>query len=102
MSEELLPDGPVEQYLDRLFDRLTGTGHAGRRSLVEAEDHLRSATATGVATGLDRVAAERAAVERFGTAGSIGAALQLTHRGVATPSVHSSPTSQRGMTREAC
>jgi hypothetical protein len=82
MTEDLLTDGPVERYLDELFDRLAGTGAAGRRSLVEAEDHLRSAAATGVATGLDRERAEREAVARFGSPGSIATALQLTHRGV--------------------
>ena len=45
MTEELLPDGPAERYLDALFDRLTGTGNAGRRSMAEAEDHLRTAAA---------------------------------------------------------
>ena len=30
----------VDRYLDALFDRLAGTGAAGRRALAEAEDHL--------------------------------------------------------------
>jgi hypothetical protein len=82
MTDELLPGGPVERYLDELFDRLAGTGQAGRRSLVEAEDHLRSATAAGLAGGLDHERAERQAVQRFGQPGSIAAQLQLTHRGL--------------------
>jgi hypothetical protein len=82
MTGELLPDGPVERYLDALFDRLAGTGQAGRRSLVEAEDHLRAAAAAGVASGLDRDRAEREAVQRFGQPGPIAAQLQLTHRGL--------------------
>ena len=48
MTDELLTDGPVERYLDALFDRLAGTGQAGRRSLVEAEDHLRAAAAAAL------------------------------------------------------
>jgi hypothetical protein len=80
--DQLLPDGPAERYLDTLFDGLAGTGNAGRRSLAEAEDHLRAASAAAVGTGLDREAAERQAVQRFGAAGSIAAQLQLTHRGV--------------------
>jgi hypothetical protein len=81
MTEDLLPDGPVEGFLDELFDRLAGTGRAGRRSLVEAEDHLRAATADAKATGLPQREAELQAVDRFGRAGSIAAALQRTHRG---------------------
>jgi hypothetical protein len=82
VTEELLPDGPAERYLDALFDRLTGTGNAGRRSMAEAEDHLRTAAAVGVASGLDREAAEHQAVRRFGAPGSIAAQLQITHRGI--------------------
>jgi hypothetical protein len=81
--QELLPDGPADRYLDALFDRLAGTGNAGRRSMVEAEDHLRAASAAALSSGLDREAAERQAVQRFGAAGSIAAQLQITHRGVA-------------------
>jgi hypothetical protein len=33
----------TDRYLDEMFDRLAGTGGAGRRALVEAEDHLRAA-----------------------------------------------------------
>jgi hypothetical protein len=82
VTDELVPDGPVERYLDALFDHLAGTGRAGRRSLVEAEDHLRTAAGAAVARGLDREKAEREAVQRFGQPGSIAAQLQLTHRGL--------------------
>jgi hypothetical protein len=82
MTDELLADGPAERYLDALFDRLAGTGNAGRRSMAEAEDHLRAATAAAVTSGLDREEAERQAVERFGAAGSIATQLQITHRGI--------------------
>lgn len=58
--------GPVEAYLDRLFDLLAGTGAAGRRALDEVADHLHESSAAGVASGLSEVEAERAAVDRFG------------------------------------
>jgi hypothetical protein len=58
--------GPVDTYLDGMFDRLAGTGAAGRRMLTEAEDHLRAATADACERGLDPAAAEREAVTRFG------------------------------------
>lgn len=59
-------DGPVEHYLDEMFDRLAGTGAAGRRMLAETESHLWSAVEEGRARGLDAEVAERAAVDRFG------------------------------------
>ena len=42
----------IEWYLDELFDQLAGTGAAGRRALMEAENHLRAAAAGDVARGL--------------------------------------------------
>lgn len=60
-------DGLVEQYLDEMFHRLAGTGAAGRRMLAETESHLLAAVEEGRARGLDAEAAERAAIERFGT-----------------------------------
>lgn len=67
LTESGQGDGsPVEEYLDRLFDRLAGTGSTGRRALDEVTDHLRASTAAGVAAGLSPVDAERAAVDRFG------------------------------------
>jgi hypothetical protein len=67
---------PVDTFLDRLFDLLGGSGAAGRRAFAEAEDHLRQATAEGVARGLSRVDAERAAVKRFGTPEQFAAGLR--------------------------
>ena len=65
----------IEAYLDELFDRLAGTGAAGRRSLAEAEDHLRSAAAEAMAAGVTPEQAERDAVARFGPANTLAAAL---------------------------
>ncbi|SCG68391.1 permease prefix domain 1-containing protein [Micromonospora inositola] len=76
-------DSPIDAYLDRLFDRLAGTGAAGRRALVEAEDHLRSAAAQAVAEGTDRAEAERLAVARFGDATDIAARLRRAHTSTA-------------------
>jgi hypothetical protein len=64
-------EGPVEQYLDEMFDRLAGTGSAGRRILGEAESHLLASAEEGRARGLDVETAEREAVERFGSVNSI-------------------------------
>lgn len=58
--------GPVDAYLDDLLGELRGPAGAVRRMLAETEAHLREATDEGVAGGLDRDAAERAAVGRFG------------------------------------
>jgi hypothetical protein len=74
---------PIETFLDDLFDGLAGTGAAGRRSLAEAEDHLRSATAEGVARGLSEDQAEREAVSRYGAADRAATALRAVHSGPA-------------------
>jgi hypothetical protein len=72
--------GPVDRYLDDLFDRLAGTGAAGRRTLAEAEDHLRAAADQGEALGLSRSDAERRAVAAFGAADRVAAQLRAVHR----------------------
>jgi hypothetical protein len=64
-------EGPVDQYLDEMFDLLAGTGPDGRRLLLEAEEHLTEAAAEARARGLDAEAAERDAVDRFGAAATI-------------------------------
>jgi hypothetical protein len=60
------PDSPVESYLDAMFDRLAGTGPAGRRLLVDAETHLLERVAANRERGLGEVEAEQDAVARFG------------------------------------
>jgi hypothetical protein len=57
----------IERYLDELFDRLAGQGATGRRTLAEAEDHLRAAAADAMTRGLPADQAERDAVARFGS-----------------------------------
>jgi hypothetical protein len=70
----------LDRYLDQLFDRLAGTGAAGRRALAEAEDHLRSAAEQGTAAGLSRVDAERRAVAAFGPPDAVAVQLRAVHR----------------------
>jgi hypothetical protein len=68
----------VEQYLDEMFDRLSGTGRAGRYALAETEDHLLAASAEEMAAGRSRVEAERIAVARFGPPVDIAGQLRRT------------------------
>ena len=77
---ETAPSGPVDRYLDDLFDRLAGTGGIGRRALAETEDHLRTAAADAAERGMPPAEAEREAVARFGAAGSFARRLRRAHR----------------------
>ena len=70
----------VERYLDEMFDRLAGTGAAGRRALAETEDHLRAAVTAGMADGLPERQAEHEAVARFGSAARIAGQVRYVHR----------------------
>ncbi len=79
-SADFVPGGPVERWLDEVFDGLTGTGAAGRRALIEIEDHLRAAVSEERGRGLDPAAAERAAVTRFGSPTKIARDLRAAHR----------------------
>ena len=72
--------GPVDRYLDDLFDRLAGTGAAGRRTLAEAEDHLRAAADRSAALGVSPMDAEQRAVTAFGTPDAIAAGVRAVHR----------------------
>lgn len=74
--------GPLESYLDELFDRLGGTGGAGRRALAETEDHMRSLAEAAVAAGAGEQEAELAAIARFGPAAQIAGQLQDVHAGI--------------------
>jgi hypothetical protein len=71
--------GPVDRVLDELFDALAGTGGPGRRTVTEAEDHLRAAAAEGVAQGLSQIDAETAAVARFGDPSRLAAGIRRAH-----------------------
>ena len=71
---------PVEDYLDTLFDELSGTGGDGRRVLAEAEDHLHSAREDLVAGGIEPAEASRRAVTRFGEADRLAGAVRVVRR----------------------
>lgn len=72
---------PIQQYLDqlRLSLRIPEVG----RILVEAEDHLRAATAAGMAAGLTERQAQQAAITGFGPVREIVYAHQTRHGRVA-------------------
>lgn len=70
----------VERLLNEMFDRLAGTGAAGRRALAETEDHLRDAVAEGMARNLSAEQAEHDAVARFGSPARIAGQLRRAHR----------------------
>jgi hypothetical protein len=63
-----LPDheSPIEQYLDELYERLTGPAHRARRVLAEAEAHLRDFADARIAEGVESFDAEQQAVAAFG------------------------------------
>ena len=57
----------IEGYLDQLLLELRGRATDVRRVLAETEEHLRDATADGVAAGLAPDEAEAQAITRFGS-----------------------------------
>ncbi len=71
----------IDQYLDDLFDRLSGQGSAGRRMLEEAADHLRTAAAEKIDAGLPAERAEREAVAQFGASSHVAGLLDRVHHG---------------------
>ena len=58
---------PIEEYLDSLYAHLRTDPRSARRLLDEAADHLQTTADELQAGGMDREAAEREAVRRFGT-----------------------------------
>lgn len=73
----------IDEYLDRYFDELSGTGSSGRRTLAEAEDHLRTAQADLVAAGMSDAAAAEQVIQRFGGPASLARAERIVSRNVA-------------------
>lgn len=61
----------VDAYLDELLEKMRGSGHDVRRTLSEAEDHLREAVDEGLAQGLELEAAQLRAVDRFGSPATV-------------------------------
>ena len=70
----------IEWYLDELFDKLAGTGAAGRRALMEAEYHLRAVAADAMTRGLPEDQAEHEAVSRFGPSALVARKLRSAGR----------------------
>jgi hypothetical protein len=70
----------IEWYLDELFDKLAGTGAAGRRALMEAEYHLRAVAADAMTRGLPEGQAEHEAVSRFGPSALVARKLRSAGR----------------------
>lgn len=62
---------PIEDFLDDLMRRSHAGPRTTRRLLDEAGDHLFAAAAEFEQRGMDRVAAEREAVQRFGMPGEV-------------------------------
>ncbi len=72
----------IDNFLDRFFNEMAGTGATGRRSLSEVEDHLRAAQATLVSGGMTEIRAADHAVERFGDPESLARDELTVHRDV--------------------
>jgi hypothetical protein len=74
-------DGPVEVFLAELGRHLRRDDEARSRTVAEIGDHLRDLVAEGVAQGLGELAAETAAVERFGTPRALAQSVRPARRG---------------------
>ena len=70
----------IERHLDELFDRMAGQGAAGRRALIETEDHLRAAADDAMAQGLPADQAEHEAVTRFGSPAMVARKMRMPPR----------------------
>jgi hypothetical protein len=69
----------IERHLDELFDRMAGQGAAGRRALIETEDHLRAVATDAMAQGLPADQAEHEAVTRFGSPAMVARKMRSAH-----------------------
>lgn len=68
----------LERYLDHLFDRLAGTGAAGRRTLAETEAHLADHIDDLIAQGRTPEAATQEAIARYGDPEIVASAMLRT------------------------
>jgi hypothetical protein len=64
---------PIDDYLDELLARLRGPASDVRRTLGEAEAHLRDAVDEQVAAGIELAQAQRVSIERFGSVAQVAA-----------------------------
>jgi hypothetical protein len=72
--EPLMTNPKIEQYLDRLFDILSGSGQRGRRLLAEAETHLLESMEVLVQQGCAPDEAADQAIANFGSSDSLAKA----------------------------
>jgi hypothetical protein len=72
--------GPVETFLHELARQLRSDREAGPGRIAEISDHLRDLVAEGRARGLDEIAAEQSAVERFGSPRELARNLRVKRR----------------------
>jgi len=61
----------IQSYLRKLERALWLRGLSDADTLAEVESHLRDATERGMLNGLDQAAAEKAALQRFGSVGIV-------------------------------
>jgi hypothetical protein len=73
-------DGPVETFLAELEQHLGRDREARDRVLSEVGDHLRDLARDARARGLEEIAAEAEAVERFGSPRALARGLQPARR----------------------
>ena len=66
----------IDDYLDRLADRVLPGGASFRRVVAEYEAHLRESAYTLNRGGLDERAAAQVAIDRFGSVETVAAALR--------------------------
>ncbi len=77
----------IDQYLDRLADRVHPAGARLRRVLGECEAHLRESADALHRDGLDERAAAQAAIDRFGSEETVAAPLRPSPMRVARQAV---------------
>ena len=73
---------PIDAYLDELLARLRGRAGDVRRTLVEAEAHLRDAVDEQVAAGTELAEASRVSIQRFGSVAQVAATANRSLAGV--------------------
>jgi len=73
---------PIDAYLDELLARLRGPAGDVRRTLVEAEAHLRDAVDEQVAAGTELAEARRVSIQRFGSVAQVAATANRSLAGV--------------------
>lgn len=66
--------GAIDAYIEALAGRLAGSTIEVHRKLLEVEDHLRE-SAAAIGDSADAASAEREAIARFGTVGSVARGL---------------------------